>query len=309
MKANKKIKLLTVLMLVFLLTTGCTKSLEDKDGKAVTNPVTGQSLTENILCQPTDEETIKIYNEHLDKGTIEKLPECDNYKFNSGKDEGLWTNIFVKPLAWFILTIGNLVNNYGLALIIASLAIRAISIPITRKTAMQSELLAKAKPELDRIEKKYEGKNDNESMFKKSQEISMVYKKFNISPMSGCIYAFLQLPIFIAFLEAINRVPAIFEDNFLGFQLGTTPLSAVQSGNFIYLILVVILGLVTYLSFKLNVSSAQNDQTKMMNKIMIGMIIFMSIFMTAALDIYWLTSNLFTVGQNLIVKRRKEVNE
>lgn len=309
MKLNKKTKLLTVLVLVLLLTTGCTKSLEDKDGKAVTNPVTGQSLTENILCQPTDEETIKIYNEHLEEGTLESLPKCDNYKFNSGKDEGLWTNVFVKPLAWFILTIGNLVGNYGLALIIASLAIRAVAIPVTRKTAMQSELLAKAKPELDRIEKKYEGKNDNESMFKKSQEISMVYKKFNISPMSGCIYAFLQLPLFIAFLEAINRVPAIFEDTFLGFQLGTTPWTALQNGNFFYLILVVILGLITYFSFKMNVSSAQNDQTKMMNKMMVGMIIFMSVFMTAALDIYWLTSNLFTVGQNLLVKRRKEVNE
>ena len=309
MKLNKKSKLLVISVLILLLTTGCTKSLENKDGKVVTNPVTGQSLTENILCRPTDEETIKIYNEHLKEGTLESLPECDNYKFNSGKDEGLWTNVFVKPLAWFILTIGNLVGNYGLALIIASLAIRAVTIPITRKTAMQSELLAKAKPELDRIEKKYEGKNDSESMFKKSQEISMVYKKFDISPMSGCLFAFLQLPVFIAFLEAINRVPAIFEDTFLGFQLGTTPWTAFQNGNFLYLILVAILGLVTYFSFKLNVSSAQNDQTRMMNKIMVGMIIFMSFFMTAALDIYWLSSNIFTVGQNLIIKRRKDVNE
>ena len=82
-----------------------------------------------------------------------------------------------------------------------------------------------------------------------------------------------------------------------------------QNGNFIYLILVVVLGLVTYFSFKMNVSSAQNDQTRSMNKIMVFMIIFMSLFMTAALDIYWLTSNLFTVGQNLLVKRRKDANE
>lgn len=309
MKLNKKSKLFIVILLVIFLTTGCTKNLENKDGKAVTNPVTGQNLTANILCQPTDEETLKIYNEHLGEGKIESLPKCDNYKFNSGKDEGLWTNVFVKPLAWLILAIGNLVKNYGLALIFASLAIRMVSFPITKKTAMQSELLAKAKPELDRIEKKYEGKNDNESMFKKSQEISMVYKKFNISPASGCIYAFLQLPLFIAFLEAINRVPAIFEDSLLGLQLGTTPWTAFQNGNFFYLILVVILGLVTYFSFKLNVSTAQNNQTKMMNKIMVGMIVFMSLFMTTALDLYWLTSNLFTVGQNLLVKRRKDVNE
>ena len=309
MKFNNKKKLLTILLLIVLLATGCTKSLEDDDGNVVKNTVTGQSLTENILCKPTDEEMLNIYEKYEDKVDLDSLPECKNYKFNSGKDEGLWTNVFVKPLAWIIITIGNWVGNYGLALIITSLAIRFIAVPVTRKTAMQSELLNKAKPDLDRIEKKYEGKNDNDSMFKKSQEISMVYKKYNISPASGCLYAFLQLPLFIAFLEAINRVPAIFEDTFLGFQLGTTPFTAMQNGNFMYLILVVILGFITYFSFKLNASSAQNEQTAMMNKSMVVMIIVMSLFMTAALDIYWLTSNLFTVGQNLLVKRSKKVNE
>lgn len=307
MKSNNKKKLLVVLLAVVLLATGCTKSLEDKDGKVVKNPVTGQSLTENILCKPTDKETIKIYEKNGVK--LEKLPECDKYEFNSGKDEGLWTNVFVKPLAWVILTLGNLVNNYGLSLILTSLAIRLIAVPITKKTAMQSELLAKAKPDLDRIEKKYENKQDQESLLKKSQEIGAVYQKYNISPASGCIYAFLQLPLFIAFLEAINRVPAIFEDTFLGLQLGTTPFTALKTGNYWYLILVVILGLVTFFSFKLNVSSAQNEQTKTMNQSMVIMIIVMSLFMTAALDIYWLTSNIFTVIQNLLVKRRKDVNE
>ena len=305
MKANKK-KILIILMLVVLLATGCTKSLESKDGKVVKNPVTGQSLTKNILCKPTDKETIKIYEKNGVK--LEKLPECDKYEFNSGKDEGLWTNVFVKPLAWLILALGNLVKNYGLSLVITSLAIRLISFPITRKTAMQSEILAKAKPDLDRIEKKYENKQDQESLLKKSQEIGAVYKKYNISPASGCIYAFLQLPLFVAFLEAINRVPAIFEDTFLGLQLGTTPFTAFKSGNYWYILLVIILGVVTYFSFKLNVSSAQNEQTQTMNRSMVIMIIVMSLFMTAALDIYWLTSNIFTVIQNLLVKRRKDVN-
>ena len=224
------------------------------------------------------------------------------------KGEGLWTNVFVKPLAWLIITIGNFVKNYGLSVIITSLLIRLVAFPVTRKTAMQSELLNQAKPELDRIEKKYENKTDQESMFKKTQEISMVYKKYNISPASGCLYAFLQLPLFIAFLEAINRVPAIFEDKMWIFKLGTTPWTGIQNGNFQYLAIIVVLGLITYFSFKLNVSTVQNDQTKMMNRTMVIMIVVMSIFMTTALDIYWLTSNLFTIGQNLLIKRSKKVN-
>ncbi len=306
MKLNKKVKLIVVLMLAIILTTGCTKTLKNKNGDAVKNPETGQGLTENILCKPVDEETYNIYVENIGEEKLNSLPECKDFKITSGKDEGLWTNVFVKPLAWLILWIGGFVKNYGLGLILASLLIRFVLFPITKKTALQSELINQAKPELDKIEKKYANKTDQESMLKKTQELGMVYKKYNISPASGCIYAFLQLPLLIGFLEAINRVPAIFEDKFIGFQLGTTPMTALQHGNVLYLVLVILLGLVTYFSFKLNVSTAQNDQTRSMNRIMVITISVMSLFMSTALDLYWLSSNLFTVGQNLLIKRSKK---
>ena len=169
--------------------------------------------------------------------------------------------------------------------------------------------MKKIQPEIAKIEKKYQNKTDNDSLMMKSQETMMLYKKYNINPVSSCLGAFIQLPLFFAFLEAINRVPAIFEDTLLVFQLGTTPWTAIQNGDFKYLIIVVILGIVTYFSFKLNATTSQNEQTAMMNKTMVIMIIVMSLFMTTALDIYWLTSNIFTVIQNLLVKRRKDVNE
>jgi len=296
-----KSKKIITLVLMCLLLTGCTKSLT-KNNEVVVNPTTGQSLTENILCKPTDKETIKIYEEN--KVDISKLPECKKFKANSGGYEGLWTSIFVKPLAWLIISIGNLVKNYGASLIIVSLLIRMVAYPFTKKTAMQSELLKQANPELDKLEKKYENKTDQESLMKKNQEMMIIYKKYNINPVSGCLFSMLQLPLFIGFLEAINRVPAIFEETLLGFQLGTTPLTALQNGNYLYLILILIVGITTYYSFRLNATAmANNDQAKMTNKIMIIMIIVMSFFMTAALNIYWITTNLFTIFQNLLVKR------
>lgn len=309
MMRKNKTKMLILILLVVIL-TGCTKVLEDpKTKKAVINPITGQSLTKNILCQPTDEESVKIYEKYKEIVNIEKLPVCKNFSITSGGYDGLWDSIFVKPLAWAIIKIGNFVKSYGLSLIITSLLIRMIAFPITKKTAMQSELIAKAKPELDRLEKKYEGKNDQASMMKKSQEMTMIYKKYNINPVAGCLYAFLQIPLFIAFLEAINRVPAIFEENFIGFQLGTTPLIGMKAGNYLYLIIILVVGLTTYFSFKLNSTSTDiNGQSKMMNKVMVITITFMSLFMSSALGIYWITTNLFTVVQNLLVKRSKNLN-
>ena len=143
-------------------------------------------------------------------------------------------------------------------------------------------------------------------MMRKSQEMAFIYKKYNINPIAGCLYAMLQLPLFIAFLEAINRVPAIFEENFLEFQLGTTPVTGITNGNFIYIIITILVGLSTYYSLKFNsASNPDNVQVKSMNKIMFVMILVMSVFMSSALNIYWITTNLFTIGQNLLVKREK----
>ena len=308
MKNNKKFKIFIILFLL-LITTGCTTVLTDKNNKPVKDESTGQSLTENILCQPTNKETIKLYEENGVK--IEKLPECEDFKITSGKYEGLWNSLFVKPLSFILILIGKNLNNYALSVIIISLLIRLIAFPITKKTAMQSELMKKAQPELNRIQKKYKGKDDQESMIKQNQEIMAVYKKYNINPMSGCLFAMLQLPLFIGFFEAIQRTPAIFEDKFLGLQLGTTPSVGIGTPTFYaYIILMLIIAASTFYSFKMNATGNMEDPTmKMMPIMMSVMIVITALFMPSGLGIYWVTSNVFTIVQNILVKRSKEVNE
>lgn len=304
---KSKLKIIIVLVLL-LLTTGCTQTLVDDDKQAVRNEQTGQNLTENIICQPTNKENIKLYEEN--GVNIDKLPTCDEFKITSGKYEGLWTSIFIKPLAFVLLWLGRLVGNYAVSLIIISIIIRLISFPITKKTALQSELMKKAQPEIEKITKKYKDKQDQESMMRQSQEMMMVYKKYNISPMSGCIFAMLQLPLFIAFFEAVQRTPAIFEDKFLGMQLGTTPMIGITSSTFIaYIILMLLIAATTFYSFKMNLTGNTTDPSmKMMPIMMSGIIIITALFMPSALGIYWVTSNLLTIIQNIVVKRSKEVH-
>ena len=305
---NKRIKTLLILFLL-LLTTGCTQQLKDSKNKPVKNEVTGQTLTENILCRPTNEETIKIYEEY--KVNLKKLPECKNFKVTSGKYENLWTSLFVKPLSYILLKLGEVVKNYGLSVIIISLIIRLIAFPLTKKTAMQSEIMKKAQPELNRIQKKYENKKDQESMLKQNQEMMAVYKKYGINPMAGCIFAFIQLPIFIAFFEALQRTPVIFEDMFLGLQLGTTPYVGVTTSTYYaYIILMLIIAGTTFYSFRMTTANSNIDDPsmKMMPIMMSGMIVVTAIFMPSGLGIYWVTSNIFTIIQTILVKRSREVN-
>ena len=328
MKKNKKL-LIVVIALMFLL-TGCTKQLKDASGKVVQDETTKQTLVENILCRPVDlkdtyEQAIEDKKEALKKLykdgdiskkeykskvdsllNIEKLPVCTEMSITEGGYESIWTSVFVKPLAWVIVQLGKLVQNYGLAIILITILIKIVLFPLTYKSLKQSEAIKKAQPKLNKIEKKYAGKTDQESMMMKSNEMMALYKEYKINPMSGCLTSFLQIPIFFAFYEALYRLPLLFEGKFLGLHMGMTPLAAAGQGDWYYLILPVIVGLVTYFSFKMNKNGQSNDQMKQMNmlfNIMVVMIFVTSFSMSVAIIIYWVVNSLLGIGQNLIVKK------
>ena len=331
MKKNKKL-LIVVIGLVFLL-TGCTKQFKDADGKVVQDETTNQTLVENILCQPIElretydnaiEQKKKDYKKLYEEGEISKnkykenltnlldideLPVCTEMTITSGKYESIWTSIFVKPLAWVIIQIGKLVKNYGLAIIIVTILIKLILFPFTYKSLKQSENIKKAQPKLNKIEKKYANKTDQESMMMKSNEMMSVYKEYKINPMSGCLMSFIQIPIFFAFYEALYRLPLLFEGKFLGLHMGSTPLAAAGQGNWYYLILPILVGLVTYFSFKMNKNTMAGEQQKQMNmmfNIMVIMIFITSFSMSTAIIIYWITNSILGIVQNLIVKKRSK---
>lgn len=305
MKKNNKYKLLVIMLCLFLL-TGCgDKSLRDENNKIVKNEETGQVLKTDIICRPTNEESIELYEKYdID---LSKLPKCDNFN-PLNNYEGLWTSIFVKPLAWFIIQIGKLVKNYGLAVILSCLVIRLLLMPITKKTAVQSENMKKAQPELNKLEKKYANKTSEDDQMKKAQEMMVIYQKYQINPVSGCLLAFIQIPLLIAYYTAINRTPAIFEDVFLGLKLGITPMVGIKSGNYLYLLLVILIGVVTFFSFKktMNDQSTLGNQMKYSLYFMLALILISSFQTPSAIGVYWITSSAFTIIQNLWVERKKE---
>ena len=308
---KKKIYAL-VLVCVILLSTGCGSSdYIKKDKKTmVTYEKTGQNLQKNILCQPEEKELYDLYKKYEDQMDVklDDLPKCEDFKVTSGKYKSLWNSLFVKPLAWLILMIGNLIKNYGAAVMIVGVLIRVVLLPFSKKTVRQSEGMKKAGPELQRLEKKYAGKSDQESMMAKSQEMMMIYKKYNISPLGSCLLAFIQLPLFFAFLQAINRVPAIFEDSFLGLKLGMTPLKGISNHNYAYIVLLVLIIFTTYYSFKdtMKQSNTGNPEAqKQMNMtmyIMLAMISFASFSLPTAIALYWIVTNGFIIVQNKLLK-------
>lgn len=306
-----KKKYLIILVILCLMLTGCTKYISDDNKKRVVNETTGQNLPSNILCKPEEQELMKIYEKYSDnlEVDLDKLPACEDLKFyDSDNYNGLWVQLIVMPLAWLIVKVGTLVKNYGVAVMLVGLLIRVILLPFSIKTMKQSANMQKAQPELARLEKKYANKNDNDSMMQKSQEMMMIYKKYSISPLGSCLLSFIQLPLFFGFLEAINRIPAIFEETLGVYQLGTTPLVGLKAGNYYYIILILMILLTTYLSFKNSMTNnmgsiEQQKQMKMMTTFMIVFIGFASFSLPTAIALYWVVTNGFNVIQNLFLKR------
>lgn len=312
---RKKFSLLIIVLMLFSCTAcGNSNYITDKKDQPIKNETTGQAVRNDIFCKPTDKDLVNVYRKYekqLPSKKLSKLPDCNKFKITSGKYNGLWETIFVKPLAWLIIKLGMLLKNYGVSVMIIGAAIRLIMLPFSKKSLMTSENMKKAQPEIQRIERKYKDKTDNESMMAKSQETMMVYKKYNISPMSGCLVSFIQLPLFFAFLEAINRVPAIFEGTFLGLHLGSNALIGITTGSIPekigYIVIILLIMLTTYLSFKNNMASAGNDeatkQMQMMSKFMIIMISVVSITLPIAIALYWIVTNGIMAFQNIIIRK------
>ena len=159
-----------------------------------------------------------------------------------------------------------------------------------------------------KIERKYAGKDDQQSQMQKNQEMMLLYKKHNVSPFGSCLISFIQLPLFFGFLEAINRIPAIFEGSLGAYQLGTTPLIGLKAGNYYYIVLILLIMLTTYLSFKFSMNNStgntdQEKQMKMMTGFMLVFITIASFSLPTAIALYWVVTNGFNVIQNLVIKK------
>jgi len=319
---KKKIVLCLTILLLTLPLSGCTTYLKDDKGKIVKEETTGQSLASNILCKPTNKDVIKTYKKN--KVNIKKLPDCSSFNPGAGKYGGIWETLFIKPLSFLIIQIGRILQNYGWAIIVVTLLIRLIIFPISKKSAMQAENMKLAQKDLTKLEKKYKNRSSQEDQMMQAQEMMAIYKKYDINPMSGCLFSFIQMPLFFAFLESLNRLPIIFEGKFLGFKLGMSPFVAVFDGKFsfdalincfangtwIYILLPICVALATFFSFKLNsgVSSGSEEQQQQMKltlNIMLVFITFTSLTMPVSIIIYWITGSLFTIIQAEVIRRIK----
>lgn len=106
-----------------------------------------------------------------------------------------------------ILDMAN-IQNIGLCIILFTFFIYMLLTPLTIKQQKFSKLSAYMNPELQKIQKKYKGKNDQISMMKMNEETQLLYAKYGVSPMGSCLQLIIQMPILFALYQVIWNIPA-----------------------------------------------------------------------------------------------------
>ena len=100
------------------------------------------------------------------------------------------------------------IANIGLSIVLFTLIVRLLMLPMTIKQQKYSKLSAKMNPELQAIQKRYNGKKDNDSMMAMQQETQAVYAKYGVSPTGSCVQMLIQMPILFALYRVFMNIPA-----------------------------------------------------------------------------------------------------
>lgn len=100
------------------------------------------------------------------------------------------------------------ISNISLTIIIFTVVIYMCLLPITYKQQKFSKITQKMQPELQKVQKKYQGKKDQASIMAMQEETRMVQEKYGVSPTGSCVYMLINLPILFALLRVFYNVPA-----------------------------------------------------------------------------------------------------
>ncbi len=123
------------------------------------------------------------------------------------------------------------IPNIALVIILFTLIVNLILLPLTYKQQKTSKMMTVMNPELMKIQEKYKDKKDEVSMRRMQAETSAVYQKYGTSPMGGCLYMIIQLPILFALYQVIYRVPAYVQPINDMYMSIADPISKIAGGG------------------------------------------------------------------------------
>ncbi len=235
---------------------------------------------------------------------------------------GIFSTIFYQPLYNTLVLILSVVPgaNVGIAIILLTVIVRGALLPLSHKSVVSQAKMRSLAPDLEKLKEKH--KEDKQEQARKTMEL---YKQHGINPFSGCLLVLVQLPIIFAlYFVFFKGLPNLNAEHLYSFVhlppvVGMVFLGVVLSKKSI--VFALFAAITQYFQIKLSIPamaparegakpSFKDDFARSFNiqmRYMLPIIVFgISYSISAAVALYWTTSNLFSVSHELYVKRKAE---
>ncbi|MBI4370569.1 MAG: membrane protein insertase YidC [Elusimicrobia bacterium] len=196
-----------------------------------------------------------------------------------------------KLVKWTLGAFYKVTGNYGFAIILLTLAFQVVLLPFTLKNLKFSQKMKELSPKIKVLQEKY--KNDPQKM---NAEMMQLYKSYGTNPLGGCLTMLLQMPIFFALYGALNDSYELYDAPFI---LWIKNLAA-QDPTYI---LPVLMGGAMFLQTMKSQGTIADPSQKMMMYVMPVMFTFMFFKFPSGLVLYWLTSNVVSLGLTTILPK------
>ena len=223
---------------------------------------------------------------------------------------------------WCVIPVFDFLRNYigsfGIIIFILVLLVKLVISPLTYKSYVSMAKMRLVKPQIDELAKKYPKPED---AMKKQQATMELYKKAGINPMGGCIPMLIQMPILIAMFRffpasiELREQPFLWTDDLSSYDsIVNLPFSIPFYGDHVSLFaLLMAVSLFGYSWFNYQQTASSQPQMAGMKFMMVYMMPIMMLFWfnsySSGLCYYYLLSNIFTIGQTLVIRRMVDDNK
>ncbi|WP_037320467.1 membrane protein insertase YidC [Salegentibacter sp. Hel_I_6] len=219
-----------------------------------------------------------------------------------------WINKYV--FIPFFSFLSGVLPSYGIAIIVMTIVVRIVLSPVTYKSYLSQAKMKVLRPEINELNEKYK-----DNAMKKQQETMKLYSKAGASPMSGCLPALMQIPVFYALFQFFPSAFQLRQKGFLWADdlssydtIAELPFHIPFYGDHVSLFpILASIAIFIYMMMTTGQSMQQTQQPGMPNMkfIMYLSPLFMLVFFNnfaSGLSLYYFTSNLITIGIMLVIK-------
>ena len=218
-------------------------------------------------------------------------------RFGNGLEDSIqqtfdWLSPLAAVLLWILHWFYSYTGNYGVSIVLLTVVVRVTLFPLTYKGMVSMKRMSKLQPRMKAMREKYKDKKDKEKM---NKEMMDLYKRHKINPLGGCLPILVQMPIFFALYSALLSA---IELRHAPFMWWIADLSAMDP---LY-ITPLLMGGTMFLQQRLTPTAMDPTQQKILMFMPLIFMVFMFSF-PSGLVLYWLTSNILSIAQQLIINR------